>query len=595
MKKVFSFFVVMFFVSLLSAQTYTNVKITEIMYNAPDHNGMMGSSLDFIEIKNTGSTIINLGGFSFAEGIFFTFPNGTLISGGEFMVLVADSTNFKLKYPTTNFFGQYSDTLSNKGEKIRLASLFPVDTFLSITYNDNFPWPVLADGSGWSIVPVETNPTTNQKLGKEWRVSADTCGSPGMDDGTPPVFPEIIITECLTHTDPPEYDAVEIYNSSASSVDIGGWFLSDDRNNPQGFIIPLGTTINAGEYIVFDELELNPDTNGFTFNRTGDHAILFSADADSILTGYATGYEFGAQFNGVSFGSWTNSQGDDYFVAQPSTSLGIANDSPKVGPVVITHINYNSVNGTPPAPTHEEYVVLQNISDSVVNLYYEHWDATILDTTWIVKGIDFVFDAGLSLQPKEYVILTDTTMSYFRSANVIPSFVKVYQYGGKLSNKSDNIRVMAPERRDTLSTGVIYTPYVLIDQVEYTDTVPWPINSDGTGNRLDRIVNNHYGNDPLNWSESSGGSFDFLPTSLGELKNAVYVSVFPNPAYDLLNFVGEQVLESVQLFSVDGRLVKSSKDEFEEIQIEINSLKPGVYFYRLETNGKSVKGKVIIQ
>ena len=78
MKKVLSFFVVMLFVSLLSAQTYTNIKITEIMYNAPDNNGMLGSSLDFIEIKNTGSTIINMGGFSFAEGIFFTFPNGTI-------------------------------------------------------------------------------------------------------------------------------------------------------------------------------------------------------------------------------------------------------------------------------------------------------------------------------------------------------------------------------------------------------------------------------------------------------------------------------------------------------------------------------------
>ena len=112
---------------------------------------------------------------------------------------------------------------------------------------------------------------------------------------------------------------------------------------------------------------------------------------------------------------------------------------------------------------------------------------------------------------------------------------------------------------------------------------------------MDRTVDNHYGNDPANWGESNGGSFDFLPLSLGELKNAIYVSVFPNPAHDLLNFVGEQVLESVQLYSVDGRLVKSSKDKFEEIQIEINSLKPGVYFYQLETNGKSVKGKVIIQ
>jgi hypothetical protein len=574
----------------------SDIKITEIMYNAPNYNGIDGAGFDFVELKNVGSGIEPIGGYTFTDGIVYSFPGGTNLAGGEIVVLVADSTNFKLKYPTVSFFGQYTDTLSNKGERIQLASPFPVDTFLSITYNDDFPWPILADGNGWSIVPVETNPTTNQKQGEEWRASADTGGSPGVDDGTPPTFPEIIITECLTHTDPPEYDAVEIYNASSGAVDISGWFISDNRNNPANFIIPDGTIMNAGDYLVYDELDFNLDTTGFVFNRTGDHVILFSADADTNLTGYATGYDFGAQYNGVSFGRWITSEGDVHFVAQPTTTLGIVNDSPKVGPVVITHINYKPLQGAPPAPTHEEYLVLQNITSSVVNLYYEHWDATILDTTWVVKGVGFSFPLGLSLSPKEYVILTDTTPSYFRSQNVIPSFTKVYQYPGSLSNGKDNIRVMGPERKDTLPTGAIYTPYVMIDQVNYIDTVPWPIGPDaGTGIRLDRIVDNHYGNDPANWSESDAGTFDFLPLSITEMENAVYVSVFPNPAQHELNFVGEHKIEFINLYAVDGRLVKSHKQALEFIKLSVAELKSGVYFYEVNTNDKIVKGKVIIQ
>jgi len=154
---------------------------------------------------------------------------------------------------------------------------------------------------------------------------------------------------------------------------------------------------------------------------------------------------------------------------------------------------------------------------------------------------------------------------------------------------------MAPERRDTLPTLVVYTPYVLIDQVEYTDTVPWPINSDGAGNRLDRIVDSHYGNDPANWGESDAGNFNFLPLSINELENAIYVSVFPNPAKDELNFVGEQSIGFVKLYSVDGRLVKSCQQQSKISKLLVDDLKAGVYFYEVGMGDRSIKGKVIIQ
>ncbi len=47
-------------------------------------------------------------------------------------------------------------------------------------------------------------------------------------------------------------DWVELYNSGATAVNLGGWFLSDNPNKPQKWVIPNGQTIGAGAYrIIF--------------------------------------------------------------------------------------------------------------------------------------------------------------------------------------------------------------------------------------------------------------------------------------------------------------------------------------------------------
>ena len=46
-------------------------------------------------------------------------------------------------------------------------------------------------------------------------------------------------------------DWIELYNTSGSSVNIGGWFLSDNDNKPDKWEIPAGTMIGANDYMVF--------------------------------------------------------------------------------------------------------------------------------------------------------------------------------------------------------------------------------------------------------------------------------------------------------------------------------------------------------
>ncbi len=47
MKNLTVLVIAMFLFNIAIAQTYTALKVTEIMYNAPDYNGIAGASLDF--------------------------------------------------------------------------------------------------------------------------------------------------------------------------------------------------------------------------------------------------------------------------------------------------------------------------------------------------------------------------------------------------------------------------------------------------------------------------------------------------------------------------------------------------------------------
>jgi len=42
-------------------------------------------------------------------------------------------------------------------------------------------------------------------------------------------------------------------------------------------------------------------------------------------------------------------------------------------------------------------------------------------------------------------------------------------------------------------------PYVRVEQIEYSDTAPWPTEPDGNGPSLQRRFPEQYGNDPINW------------------------------------------------------------------------------------------------
>ena len=157
-----------------------DIRITEIHYHPLPEGVIDDSEFEFIELKNTGTSTLDLGGLSFVDGINYQFASETALGPDEFIVLAANNENFFNRYgfmPFDEFGGQ----LANNGEWIILTDA-DRDTLCSLRFNDGSDWPETPDGIGYSLVPKDINPGPDQNNAAYWRASYLKGGSPGRDD-----------------------------------------------------------------------------------------------------------------------------------------------------------------------------------------------------------------------------------------------------------------------------------------------------------------------------------------------------------------------------------------------------------------------------
>ncbi len=481
------------------------LRITELMFNPPPPpagNTNDADNFEFIELQNISANPLELQGFRLSGGIDFIFPSLTL-TGGQHVVVVKNLAAFQSRYGAAPLVaGVYAKNLRNGGDHLTLFGALS-EPILDFTFRAD--WFPATDGEGYSLVIV--NPLAapdTWKLQSSWRPSAAYYGSPGGMDPAPPNLPPILITEALTHTDPPLVDTVELFNPTFATVNLGGWFLTDDPHTPKKYRIPAGTLISPGEYLTFtaDQFGLGPQ--GFSFNSTGDQIYLFSADANTNLTGYAQGFDFGVAPNPISFGRYLNSQGEEQFVLQSANTLGARNAYPRVGPVVISEVMYHPPDLAGGADDSlNEYVELQNIASTNVPLY----DVNVPANTWQLRNaVDFDFPTGVVLPPGDRLLVVGfdpaiypaLKTAFIAKYSVPTNTVILGPWSGKLDNSGETVELERPDNPNVTPTG-IFVPYYLVEKIAYRDTTPWPTNADGGGTSLQRIEPNLFGNDPINW------------------------------------------------------------------------------------------------
>ena len=88
-------------------------------------------------------------------------------------------------------------------------------------------------------------------------------------------------------------------------------------------------------------------------------------------------------------------------------------------------------------------------------------------------------------------------------------------------------------------------------------------------------------------------------TGLNELAAAATsVKVYPNPASTIVNFsIDYSKAEQVSVYDVTGKLVNTSAFQFNQAQVDVASMKAGIYMYQItDVNGHVIKaGKFNVQ
>jgi len=260
--------------------------------------------------------------------------------------------------------------------------------------------------------------------------------------------------------------------------------------------------------VVFTSDDFAKGTDPFNFDSAGEEVYIFSADAAGNLTGYVHGFTYGREFPGRSFGRYIDSAGRELFVTQESTSLGQENTGPWQAPVIVSEINYHPpdvmVNGTLWSNFEDEFVEIVNRSAQPVALY----DSVNPESTWKMDGgLQFTFPTNTELAPNAFALLVnfdpvrETTQSAaFRTKFNVSQNVPLFgPFKGNLGNDGDRVSVQMPDAPPANGT----VPYLVEDEIEYSDGAPWNAGADGFGFSLVRKDLAGFGNDPGKWTASA--------------------------------------------------------------------------------------------
>lgn len=151
--------------------------------------------------------------------------------------------------------------------------------------------------------------------------------------------------------------------------------------------------------------------------------------------------------------------------------------------------------------------------------------------------------------------------------------------------------------RDAISGGGAWGDANVINTTvgsTYSKTYTYTLNSSWVVDNLTLIafVNNHDANDVNNRAILNANSMKVvdLPTGISD-NNESRTTIYPNPATNVLNVVSEKEIQMVEIYNVEGQLVKTIDGNVNSIGI--SELNNGIYFVKIRTENGTATHKFI--
>ena len=165
------------------------LSVSEINYHPTDPSaaelvllpGATASDFEYVELINTGTTILDLSGASFTEGIAYIFDSGVNLASGQRIIVAKNIAAFEARYGINlNVVGPFMGLLDNGGECLQVVDALG-ENILDFSWNDK--WYPPSDGDGHTLV-IRDSSITFDSYGNpsSWGISESTMGTPGSAD-----------------------------------------------------------------------------------------------------------------------------------------------------------------------------------------------------------------------------------------------------------------------------------------------------------------------------------------------------------------------------------------------------------------------------
>ncbi|MCX8157827.1 MAG: lamin tail domain-containing protein, partial [Verrucomicrobiae bacterium] len=521
----------------------TGLVISEIMYRPAPHPTFT-NSLEFVEIANTRGEPEDLSGWRLSGDIDFTFPPGTVIPGGGFLVVARSPQDLQALYNLPAVLGPFTNNLPNDKGTLRLRHRTGA-VMLEVTYRDQPPWPVAADGTGHSLVLARPSYGENSPLA--WAASDQLGGSPGRwDPVTPEPLRAVVINEFMAHSAGIiGRDYLELFNRGNTPLDLSGCTISDATGTNR-FTLPQGTIIPARGWRSFSQFEL-----GFAL-KGGGGTLFFRHPDGRVLDAV----RYPPQATEVAYGRYPDGAPEwQELIAQ---TPGSANAPILIRDVVINEIMYAPISGL----EDDEYVELYNRGTNTLNL--GGWA--------FVDGIEFQFPPQAVLPPNGYLVVAKNVTNLLAKYPQLNPSNTFGNFRGSLSARGERLALAmfeaslvtnhiaaslaAPPTSAQIITDPSSTPqaYVVVDEVTYHNGGRWGRWSFKGGSSLELIDPRSDNRLAANWADSDESNkapwTTLSRTGLLDLGN-----VSPDSLQILPLGAGEYLVDDVAVLNASGQNV----------------------------------------
>jgi hypothetical protein len=378
--------------------------INEIMYHAAQ------VSADYIEIYNASAdTAFDLYNYGL-DGVDLVFTQTVIIAPGEYLVVAENESQFALAYGyDIPVAAVWNGALDNGGETLKLVQLdgagTPTAVVDRVTYDDDLPWPLAADGDGPSlqlIDPLEDN----DRVGN-WTTGV-TC-TPGAvnsvrDDLSP--FPDTWINEVqpvngsVIQDNAGDYDPwLELYNAAGTVFSCSNYYLTDDYTNLLKWAFPHDLAMTGAAFQLIWMDDETGETAGSEYHAGcrlygagGGVALVHNDTGRTVIVDYM---DYGAVSEDRSYGSYPDGSTNRTFFYY-ATPGGTNNAAAPIPEIYLNEWMADNDNGIvdPATGDCEDWFELYNAEDDPVDITgYSLTDDLADPTQWVISD-SVILEAG---------------------------------------------------------------------------------------------------------------------------------------------------------------------------------------------------------